>query len=176
MDVLTHLKGTKLRVPLIEIRICEFAIIEQLARSWLGSVGVDYDALEEHSGWIVLIGALIAMEKAEFYNEIQTQRAGEGIVASYEGFLRQGIPAQELQMIKFDIEYSLGDDTSTKMEERLKSQFHFSKFEASSYLLANYVSTWMTNDDNALNKTSDALYQFYLRARDDYFQEVKNDM
>lgn len=173
MDVWTQVKGTKLRLPLIEIRICEFAIIEELARSWLGSVGIDYNALEEHSGWVVLIGALIAMEKAEFYNEIKTQREDEGIVAAYEGFLRQGIPANALQMIRFDVEDSIVEDTSEKLKERLENQFKFSKFEAVAYLLANYVSTWVTNDDSALDKTSESLYQFYLRARDDYFQEGK---
>ena len=174
-DVWSNLKGTKLRLPLMEIRICEFSIIEGSARCWLKSAGVDYNALEEHCGWVVLIGALIAMEKAEFYSEIRTERGNEGIIESYEGFLRQGIPAHDLLTIKCDIEYSLVDDTSTKVEERLRNQFHFSKFEASSYFIANYVSTWMTKDDGALNKISDALYQFYLRARDDYFQGGGNE-
>ena len=174
-DVSSHLRETKLRLPLMEIRMCEFCVIEESARCWLKSAGVDYNVLEEHCGWIVLIGALIAMEKAEFYNEIRTKRVNEGIVESYEGFLRQGIPAHDLLTIKCDIEYSLVDNASTKVEERLLNQFHFSKFEASSYLMANYISTWMTNDDGSLNKISDALYQFYLRARDDYFQGKENE-
>ena len=169
-NVWTNMKNTKLRLPLMEIRICEFAVIEERARCWLKSVGIDYDALEEHCGWIVLIGALIAMDKAEFYNEIKTQRANEGIVETYEGFLRQGIPIRDLQMIRNNIEVSMDDEVSVRLEDRLENQFNFSKFEAAMYLMANHVAPWMTKDDNRLNEVSDALYQFYIRARDDYFQ------
>ena len=64
-NVWTCLTNTKLRLPLMEIRICEFAVIEESARCWLKSVAIDYNALEEHCAWIVLIGALIAMDKAD---------------------------------------------------------------------------------------------------------------
>lgn len=74
-------------------------------------------------------------------------------------------------MIRNDIEVSMDDEVSVRLEERLKNQFDFSKFEAAIYLMSNYVATWMTKDDSLLNKVSDALYQFYLRARDDYFQD-----
>ena len=169
-DVWSCLRKTKLRIPLMEIRIYEFAIIEESARCWLKSAGIDYDALEEHCGWIVLIGALLAMEKAEFYNEAKTERSNEGIVESFEGLIRQGVPSREFLIIKSDIEYSMVSDVSVSLAERLRNQFHFSNFEASAYLMAQYVSTWMTKDDNALGKVSEALYQFYLRAKDDYFQ------
>ena len=169
------LTKTRLRVPLLELRILEFTMIESMAASWLKSVGIDYCALEECNSWVILIGALIAMDKAEFYGEIKTKRPNEGVVEAFEGFLKQGIPVRDFWMIRADIENSFTDEKIQCLSQALQDRCGFSKFEASAWCIANFVSAWATKNDGILDKVSDALYQFYVRAADDYFTGYDND-
>ena len=169
MSVFKRLKKSRLRSQLLTLHALEFLMIEQMARDWLKSVNLNYDSLEEHNVWVVLIGALVAMDKAEFYGAIKTKRSRDKVVEVFEGFLKQGIPIRDLWTIQCDMDEALCEDRMAKFAKALQDKCGFSEFEACVKCIAIYVSACVTDDGELLDKVSDALYQFYLRAADDYF-------
>lgn len=171
VDYAKLLKQTRLRRMLIQLHVMEFWIIELSASSWLKRAGVNYAALEENAAWVVLIGALISMRKADQCHAVRTSRNGEGVAEAFEGFLRQGIPGREFQTIYNDMENTLASEQMVGLDRLLQDKGGFTEFEASARCIATYVASWVTDNDDLTDKVSEALFQFYLRAADDYFDE-----
>ena len=164
------LEHTKLALPLMEIRILEFCQVELLASVWLHDADIEYAALDRMKSWIVLIGAQFAMQYAEASKEIITDRKEESIPNVFGGFIRQGIPNSAYMSIVNDIVHFQRSEKIMELKKQLKSRYEYSDFQANCFLLAEYVCASIANDGSDTERITNSLYNFYLRAKNDYFQ------
>lgn len=171
LNAWNNLEHTKLALPLMEIRILEFSQIELLAGAWLHDAGIEYATLDRMKAWIVLIGAQFAMQYAEASQEIITSRKEESIPNVFGGFIRQGIPNNTYMSIVKEIVHFQRSEKIMELKKQLKSNYRYSDFQADCLFLAEYVSAGLADDSANTEQITNSLYNFYLRAKNDYFQQ-----
>ena len=165
-----HLEHTKLVLPLMEIRLLEFCRIELLASVWLRDAGIDYTSLEREKAWLVLVGAWFAMRYADQCKEIKTERKDERVPNGFCNLLQIGMPLNQFHMICRELDGFQHSEDAVRLKKQLKERLCFSDFEAHVMMLAVEVSAALVDNDPENKKVQDNLYQYFLRARDDYFQ------
>ena len=171
-NALDALSGTKLYLPMVEIHLFELARIEMLAEVWLKSAGIDYSKLENAKAWLVLVGAWFSMRYANQFHAIKTSRSADGVEEAFGGLLKQGIPVSSFRTICREIDTFQHSPNAMDLKASLKSKCGFNDFEAHVRMMAISIACGIvpeSNEDRA-SKVEDALYQFFLRAQDDYFQ------
>lgn len=157
--------------PLFEIRLLEFSVIKSKLELWLRDAGIEYNSLERVQMWDILLGAWLAMVYAEQTHEIRTNREDEYVPESFVALLRVGMPKKSFNMLFKDTDEFQNSEQAKELRDSLKQKCAFSEFESLVKTLSLTVGCAIAPDDEKkCEKAQDALYQFFLRARDDYFQ------
>jgi hypothetical protein len=157
--------------PLFEIRLLEFGMMKLKLELWLREAGIEYNSLERVQMWDVFLGAWLAMVYAEQTNEIRTNRKDEYVPESFVALLRVGMPKQSFNMLFKDTDDFQNSEQVKQLRDSLIQKCGFSEFESLVKTLSLTIgSSIVSDDEKKCEKVQDALYQFFLRARDDYFQ------
>ena len=166
-----NLKRSRLRIKLLELRVLQYSIVEEMARCYLKSANVDYDKLNDSACWTIMVGAHIATGDADDYNAISNpDSVSDGFRFQFGGYLQNVIPFDEYQSIMLQLCRQQRDSKVVELRQSMKAKWNITEFEARMRTLAVHVACMISEDEKQINKLEDALYEFYLKAADNYFQ------
>ena len=166
-----NLKQSRLRIKLLELRLLQYSIIEEMARCYLKSANVDYNKLDDSACWTIMIGAHIATGDADDYNAISNpDSVSYGFRFQFGGYLQNVIPFDEYQSIMLQLARQQRDSKVVELRKSMKAKWNVTEFEARMRTLAIHVACMIFTDENRLRELEDVLYEFYLKAADNYFQ------
>ena len=171
-----NLRSSKLSLQHIELHMAEFAMIEQTAADYLGKSGVRYRDLPQEDAWLILVGALVAMEYAERCQEIPDDRVADCVPLTFQGLLMMGLPERMFFKLYGQISKQENSETNENLRSLLISKGGYSKYEATIKSLATTVNVCLETrrhyGESNVNwgvTTENAIYSFYLNAKYDYF-------
>lgn len=163
-------KSSRLDLTFFEMRMMEYAMIEEKARCYLNSVNVNYDKLDKKNCWTVLIGAGLALEYVYIFASARNIEEGmEGFTVQFKGFIENAMPYYTHAEIDIELRNLLKRNNSKDLQNDLIEKCNFSKFEAKIKMLSIAVSSMICENVENLKKIEEALYSFYLEASDNYF-------
>ena len=166
------LKQSRLRIKLLELRTMQYSIIEETARCYLKSANIDYNQLEEHACFSIMIGAYIAMDEADNCGMITDSDENlSGFKLQFMCFLHNVIPNEEYQSIRMMLAKQQQETRIKDLRQMMKEKWHLTEFEAKIRTLALNVACIASPDESHTRDIENALYDFYLKAADNYFQE-----
>lgn len=166
-----NLKQSRLRIKILELRLLQYSIIEEMARCYLKSVNIDYDRLDDSACWTIMIGAYIATGDADDYNAISNpDSVSDGFRFQFAGYLQNVIPFDEYQSVVLRLSRQQRDSKVVELRQSMKAKWDLTEFEARMRTLAVHVACMVSEDEKQINELEDVLYEFYLKAADNYFQ------
>ena len=165
---------TALSFKLWNLRLAEFALIEQRIRDYLTKGDVAYDKLAEDEKLATLIGAQLAIENAISNGVLENDsQADNDLSDQFEAFLKMIVPAFDYYETLTWIENNTHDELSGKIERRFIDEGKYPKHEAYLRVLSMAISSFILSpeaENNRRDKVWEALYCCYLHAKRNYFQ------
>ena len=165
--------ASTLNPAFITINIFDAQMIEVQAEYFLRKSGVEYVELTYDEAWSILVGAYFAMKYADETGEIQTKRKEKYVADIYLGLLRMAISSDWFNHIYKTISVLMSSDSAKEKIDNCQRILKLPIFEAKIKVLSSIVQ-WYFKDcrqKQMQEKASDILFPFFLRARNDYFNE-----
>lgn len=156
--------------PHLELRLHEYAIIEQRIKDYLSKVGIEYDKLSDECRYATLVGAHLAIENAIFNNAMEADFCHyDKFSEEYKAFLQTLMPLSDFYEISTWIEQHSTNESAQLIQEHFISRGRYLKHEAYLRALAIAVAGYMSVDVGNNNQLDEALYCCYLHAHKEFF-------
>lgn len=159
---------------LLELRLAEYALIEQKIKDYLSKADVEYDRLNEDERLAILIGAKLAIDNAIFNAVLKSGSSkDDGFDDQFESFLKTIVPIHEYYETLTWIENNTQGELSKSIERRFIEEGGYPKHEAYLRVLSMVITSYIVpveTDYEEPNRVWEALYCCYLHAKQDYFQ------
>ena len=118
-----------------------------------------------------MIGAYIAMDEAENCDMItDPDEHLSGFKLQFMCFLHNVIPNEEYQSIRMMLAKQQQETKIKELRQMMKEKLNLTEFEARMRTLALNVACIASPDESHTHNVENALYDFYLKAADNYFQ------
>lgn len=153
---------------LFELRMCQYRLVEELARVYLESCGLKYCDLSDEACYAVMIGAAKASNHAKVLKDTSVDTCDDGFCEAFSGFLKNVIPHDAFREISSFISTQVSDDKSMMLRNALMDKLGYTAFEAYARILATVVSSYICEQEEKMDGISDALYSMYYEAKSNY--------
>ena len=161
-----------LRFKHFELRMRQYALIEQRLKDYLGKICIDYDALPEDCRYATLVGALLAIENAIFNGVMEYDTmVDDKFSDEFKAFLQTLMPLHDFYETLTWIEHHSETEVAQQIQRRFVEEAGYPRHEAYLRALSISVAGYLSVNVNegTQERLDEALYCCYLHAQKEFF-------